>query len=169
MKDFKTNFMQVIENSERCLNGHPVTVKLMNGMPWRCGEPSCEYYAGEVSLSGKLPSEHPTPAEASSEAPKPPQPSFEVELERLLIELYETALLHGEAQANGVGVTLPQRETTILVALNEALAAHQDSVREKVNDFIRLTSSVADYAEGGNITFRMPIKDYDSFRAGLGE
>lgn len=67
--------------------------------------------------------------------PKPPQPSFAQVLERPLIDLYETAMLHGEAQANSVGVTLSQRETAILVALNEAMAAHQDSVREAVYGF----------------------------------
>ena len=45
-------------------------------------------------------------------------------LERILIDLYESAMLHGESQANGVGVTLPHREQTILLAerqINELL------------------------------------------------
>jgi hypothetical protein len=39
-------FMQVIPNSETCLNGHPITQKVMDGSPWKCGEAKCEHYDG---------------------------------------------------------------------------------------------------------------------------
>lgn len=48
-----------------------------------------------------------------------PQSQPEKELERILIELYESAMLHGEAQANGVLPTSKQRDQTVLIALNE--------------------------------------------------
>lgn len=38
------------------------------------------------------------------------------DLDKTLIDLYESAMLHGEAQANGVAPTQLQRERTILVA-----------------------------------------------------
>lgn len=68
--------------------------------------------------------EHPTLARAS----------FEETLERLLIDLYEIGMLHGETQSNGVGVTLLQRETAVVIALTEIVRAHQDSVREIIGE-----------------------------------
>lgn len=47
------NYMQVIEGSERCLNGHPITVKTPDGTPWKCGkgEPDPCYYWDEATLN----------------------------------------------------------------------------------------------------------------------
>jgi hypothetical protein len=46
----------------------------------------------------------------------------EEQLEEILIDLYETAQLHGEAAVNGVLPSKTQREQTILIPLNELLA-----------------------------------------------
>lgn len=41
------NYVHIIENSETCLNGHPVTMKTIDSKPWMCGNPSCELYDGK--------------------------------------------------------------------------------------------------------------------------
>lgn len=38
------NFMQVVPGSETCLNGHKIVAKTTDNTPWKCGEPTCEYY-----------------------------------------------------------------------------------------------------------------------------
>lgn len=39
----QANYMQVIEGSERCLNGHPVVEKTTDNTPWKCAEKGCKY------------------------------------------------------------------------------------------------------------------------------
>lgn len=46
------------------------------------------------------------------------------ELEKTLIDLYETAMLHGESQANGVLPPKSQRELAIVLAKREIQARH---------------------------------------------
>lgn len=42
----RTNYMQVIEGSETCLNGHsPIVERPMDGTPWKCAHKSCKYAA----------------------------------------------------------------------------------------------------------------------------
>lgn len=42
------NFMQVIEGSERCLNGHPIVQKVYDGSPWLCADVSCPFSVNNV-------------------------------------------------------------------------------------------------------------------------
>jgi len=39
----KQNFVQVIDGSERCLNGHPIVQAVWDGTPWLCADGTCEY------------------------------------------------------------------------------------------------------------------------------
>lgn len=92
------------------------------------GKKDCPYWSDRVytednkdSVISATPANNTTPS------------SREGELEKALINLYESAMLHGEAQANGVLPTTKQRENTVLLAMNEVCAWHtqQDEVAER--------------------------------------
>lgn len=63
---------------------------------------------------------------------KPDSP--EAELERILIDLYESAMLHGEAQANGTLPTQKQREQTIILAKAQLSEYYTNKFLEAVNE-----------------------------------
>lgn len=75
-----------------------------NGVPHAC-------------LEMTLPqSKTPSPSKGLLTATQPSTPLDDETVEDILIDLYQTAMLHGEAQANGVLPTQKHREQTIILA-----------------------------------------------------
>ena len=60
-------------------------------------------------------------------------------LDEILIDTYETGMLHGEAQNNSVGVTLTQRETSILAPRSEAQSSIYEAMLEVIGPYFTQT------------------------------